>query len=225
VSYEQPTPGPPPPEQPADQKKRRVPGTGMLIAGLIMLGVSVIGGIIAVASFAVSMVNGFTQFGERTHEITEHVTVDGLGDNTWYIYQDPNTMSATCSVLDGQGDDIVERSGEMRVNNNDFSLEAFQSFESNAGETYEIECSQYPVVLGGPIPFGGIIGLVISIVVSVLLFIAGLVLTIVGAVRRSRAKRPTGPPTPGAYRPGSSPGYGYQQGPPSNQSGQYPPHP
>src|SRR5690625_6158009 len=96
-------------------------------------------------------------------------------------------MTATCSVLDEHGNDIVGRSGEMRINNNDFSLEAFQSFKPNAGETYEIECSQYPVVLGGPIPLGGIIGVVISIVVSVLLFIAGLVLTIVGAVQIGRA--------------------------------------
>lgn len=225
MSYQQPPPGPPQAEQPDDQPKRRVPGTGMLLTGLIMLGVSIVGGVIAVGAFAVSMVNSFTDFGESTHTVSEHVTVDGLGDNRWYIYQDPAANTATCSVLNEQGNDIVERSGDMRVSNNEFSLEASQSFESTAGETYQIECSAYPVVLGGPVPVGSIIGLVISIVVALLTFVAGGVLTIVGAVRRNRAKRDGGSTMTGPYPPpGSHPGHGYPQTPPPHQTGQYPPH-
>ena len=195
----------------------------MLIAGLIMLGVSIIGGIIAAVAVGTSMVTSFAQFGESTYEISEHVRVDGLGDNQWYIYQDPQAATATCTVLNEQGDDIVERSGDMNFSNNEMSLAAFQSFESTAGGVYEIECSEYPVVLGGPVPLGGIFGLVFTGLIAILVFIAGVVLTIIGAIRRSRAKRNAGPPTGGyQYSPQGYSGHGYPPSPP-HQSGQYPP--
>lgn len=225
MSYQQTPPGPSEPDNvpTAQQQKRRVPGSRMLITGIILLGLSIIGGIIAVGAFAVSMVNSFSNFGESTYTISEPVAVDGLGDNHWYIYQDPGAMTAECSVIDEQGNDIVQRSGDMSFSNNEFSLEAFQSFESTADGVYEIQCSQYPVVLGGSVPVGSIIGMVVSIVLAVLLFIAGLILTIIGAVRRSRAKRSQTPPAGGNYPPGSYPGYGYQQGPqPPSQPGPTP---
>lgn len=196
----------------------------MLITGLIMLGVSILGGIFAVIAFGASMVASFTQFGESTYEINEHVTVDGLGDNQWYIYQDPQAMDAICTVLDEQGHDIVQRSSDMDISTNELSLTSFQSFQSTTGAVYEIECSEYPVTLGGPVPLGGVFGLVITVVIAILVFITGVVLTILGAVRRSRAKRPVGPPGGGyPYSPGGYPGYGYPQSPP-HQSGGYPPN-
>lgn len=195
----------------------------MLIAGLVMLGVSIIGGIIAVIAFGASMVTSLVQFDQSTYEISEHVRVDGLGDNQWYIYQEPQALTATCSVLDDQGNDLVVQSRDMEVSNTELSLAASQSFESTADGVYEIECSEYPVTLGGPVPLGGIFGVVISIVAAALVFLAGVVLTIIGAVRRNRAKRHTGPPAGGYYYPpGSQPGYGYPP-PPPHQSGQHPP--
>lgn len=228
MSYYQTPPGPPAPENvtAGQQPKRRLPGTGMLITGLIMLGVSIIGGIIAIGVFAFSTVSSFERFGDSTHTISEHVTVDGLGDNRWYIYQDPADATATCSVKDPQGNDIVERSSDMQISNTEFSLEAFQSFTSTADEVYEVQCSQYPVVLGGAVPFGGIVGLVISIVGAVILFIAGIILTIIGTLRRRAHKRSQTPPMGGNYPPGGYPGYGYPPAPPypPNQPGQYPPN-
>lgn len=228
VSYHPPPPGPPQPdnEPVVQQPQRRLPGTGMLMTGLIMIGVSVVGGAIAAIAFAVSMINSFTAFGESTHTISEHVTVDGLGNNQWYLYQDPAAMSAACSVVDEQGNDIVERSSNMEVSNTDLSLQAFQSFRSTADATYDIECSHYPVALGGPVPFGSIIGFVLTFVVAGLLFIAGLVLTIIGAIRRSRAQRNDRPRMDDYHNPPGTPqGYGYPQSPlPPHQSGRYRPH-
>ena len=183
----------------------------MLITGLIMLGVSIVGGIIAVGVFAFSTVSSFASFGDSTHTISE---------------QDPADMTATCSVTDPQGNDIVERSSDMQISNTEFSLEAFQSFTSTADEVYEIQCSEYPVVLGGAVPFGGIIGLIISIVGAVILFIAGVILTIIGTLRRRAHKRSQAQPMGGNYPPGGYPGYGYPSQPPypPNQPGQYPPN-
>lgn len=214
MSYPPPPPGPNPHQgvqtHPAP---RRVPGTRMLIAGIIMLVVSIIGGLIAVMAFGASMVTNFVQFGESTHQIDEHVRVDGLGDDRWYLYQDPPSATSTCAVFDAQGNDIVERSGDMAFSTTELSLVAAQSFESTADGVYEIECSAYPVMLGGAVPLGGLLGLVFTGVVAILVGIAGLVLTIIGAVRRSRAQRNAVPPGREQYAPP----------PPPQQTGQYPP--
>lgn len=197
----------------------------MLITGLIMLGVSIIGGIIAVVAFAFSTVSSLENFDDSTHTISEHVTVDGLGDNRWYIYQDPADRTATCSVTDPQGNDIVERSSDMQLSTTEISLEAFQSFTSTADATYEIQCSEYPVVLGGAIPFGGVIGLVISMVGALILSMAGVILTIIGALRRRSHKRSQAQPIGGNYPPPGYQGHGYPPQPPypPHQPGQYPP--
>ena len=71
----------------------------MLIAGIIMLVVSLVGGLIAVMAFGASMVTNFVQFGESTHQIDEHVRVDGLGDDRWYLYQDPPSATSTCRPI------------------------------------------------------------------------------------------------------------------------------
>lgn len=220
MTFYQPPPKPPHiPNFPEPERKQRGPGVRMLIAGLVMVGVSIIGGIIAIGAFAFSTVNSFASFADSTYEITEHATVNGLGDNQWYIYQDPGAVtSATCTVTDEQGRDVTNHSTNMDISTNDFSYEASQSFASTEQGSYDIECTNYPVVLGGAVPFGGIIGIVISGIVAGLLFLAGAVLTIIGLVQRSRAKNQQGPP----YNPGAHPGYGYPQ--PHQYPGQQPPY-
>ena len=210
------TPPPPGPYQSgnvslssAAQRNRR-PGTRMLIAGLILIGVSIIGSIIAVVTLSVSSFGKFEEFASSTYSIDEHVTVDGLGDNQWFIYQDPDVMSgASCSVTDEQGNDITNRSADMNMSVNELSYQAIQSFESTADGVYEISCTDYPVALGGSLPLGGLIGVGISLLVAGLLFLVGAVLTIIGLVRRAKSKRQQYPP----YGGGSYPGYGQGQQP------------
>lgn len=219
MTYYPPSPGPSDTSSfPTPEQNRRKPGGRMLLWGLIMLGVSIIGGIIAVGAFAMSMVGSITTFADNTYEITEHSTVDGLGDKHWYIYHEPDAASITCNVTDEQGRDVVSHTRSMDVSTNEFSYEAFQSFESTAQGSYEIECTDYPVVLGGSVPFGGIFGMVISGVVAGALFLAGATLTVIALVKRSRAKNQQQPP----YNSGGYPGYGYPQ--PQQYPGQQPPH-
>lgn len=184
----------------------------MLIAGLILIGVSILGGIIAIVTFSVSSVNQFDDFAASTHSIDGPVTVDGLGDNHWYIYQDPSVMSgATCTVVDEQSNDVTNRSPDLEMNLNDLSYEAIQSFESTADGVYEISCTDYPVALGGSIPFGSLFGIGISVMIAILIFLVGAVLTILGLVRRSRSKNQQYPPYGGSpysgYDPGQPPHY------------------
>ncbi|GAA4115850.1 hypothetical protein [Enteractinococcus coprophilus] len=208
------TPPPPSPYQSdkasSSPQRNRRPGTRMLIAGLILIGISVIGGIIAVVALTVSSFGKFEEFASSTYSIEEHVTVDGLGDNQWFIYQDPDVMSgASCSVTDEQGNDITNRSADMNMSVDDLSYQAIQSFESTADGVYEISCTDYPVALGGSLPLGGLIGVGISLLLAGLLFLVGAVLTIIGLVRRAKSKRQQSPP----YGGGSYPGYGQGQQP------------
>lgn len=203
---------PPAAPQGKPPKKRRR-GTGLLTAGLIALGVSIIGGIIALIVFGGSMVNSFDDFAESAYDVTEPVVVDGLGDNQWYLYQDPNAMSqASCEVTDEQGNDVTNSSAQMNMTNSEYDLSSVQSFESTAGGVYEIQCSSYPVVLGGAVPLGGIFGIVGTMLAAGLIFVVGVVLTIIGIVMRSRSKKNDMPPMNPPYGAApAQPGYGYSQ--------------
>ncbi len=215
MSYTPPAPGPYQADNvPSAQQRRRLPGTGMLITGLILLGISILGGIIAVVAFSVSSFGKLDDFAASTHSIDQPVTVDGLGNNQWYLYQDPTRVSgASCSVTDQQGNDVTNRATDLEMSLNDLSYESIQSFESTAAGVYEISCTDYPVVLGGSLPLGGLLGVGISVAVAVLVFIVGLVLTIVGLVRRSRAKNQQYPPNFPPYGGSPYPGYGPGQSP------------
>lgn len=218
MSYTPPPPGSYQPDNvPTQQKSRRRPGTGMLIAGLVLIGVSIVGGIIAVVAFSVSSFGKLEDFASSTHSIDQHVTVDGLGDNQWFIYQDPNVMTgASCTVIDEQGNDVTNRSADVDMTLNEMSFEAIQTFESTADGVYEISCTNYPVLLGGSLPLGGIFGAIISVVVAGLIFLVGAVLTIIGLVRRSKSKRQQYPPYGGNSYPGYGPGQQpYYPGPPA----------
>lgn len=207
MSYTPPPPGPYQPENvPTQRQNRRRPGTGMLIAGLIMIGVSVIGGIIAIVTLTISSVNQFQDFADSTYSIDQAVTVDGLGDNHWYLYQDPNiTNGANCTVTDQQGNDVTRQSVDLEMDFNDVAYESIQSFESTADGVYEISCTNYPVALGGSMPFGGFLGIGIAVLSAGILFLAGAVLTIIGLVRRSRSKKQQYPPYGGSPYPGAGP--------------------
>ena len=215
------TPPPPssyqPDKVPTRQKSRRRPGTGMLIAGLVLIGVSILGGIIAVVAFSVSSFSKLDDFASSTYSIDQHVTVDGLGDNQWFIYQDPNVMTgARCTVIDEQGNDVANRSADLDMTLNDLSFQAIQSFDSTADGVYEISCTDYPVVLGGSLPLGGLLGAGISVIVAGLMFLVGAVLTIIGLVRRSKSKPQQYPPYGGNPYPGYGPGQQpYYPGPPA----------
>ncbi|HJF14348.1 MAG TPA: hypothetical protein K8V32_06010 [Enteractinococcus helveticum] len=214
---------PPPPDSyqpdnlPMQAKPRRRPGTGMLIVGLVLIGVSILGGIIAVVAFTVSSFSKLEDFASSTHSIDQHVTVDGLGDHQWFIYQDPNVMTgASCTVLDEQGNDVTTHSADLNMTFNDLSFQAIQTFESSAGGVYDISCTDYPVILGGALPLGGIFGAGISGLVAGLVFLVGAVLTIIGLVRRSKSKRQQYPPYGGSPYPGYGPGQQpYYPGPPA----------
>src|SRR5699024_2862232 len=136
-------------------RKKRRRGTGLLTAGLITLGVSIIGGIIALIMFGGSTMTSIEDFSESAYDVTEPAAVHGLGDNQWYLYQDPNAISqASCEVTDQQGNDVTNGSAQMNITNSEYDLSSVQSFESTADGVYEIQCSSYPVVLGGAVPLG-----------------------------------------------------------------------
>lgn len=222
MSYQQPPPPGADTMPAAGQPKRRLPGTGMLITGIILVGVSIIGGIIAIILSVVSMVDDLSSFADSTHQVTEHVNVEGLGDQTWYIYQDRAVEQATCTVTDASGEDITSRASTMELSSREVAMHAVQSFAATANGSYAIECTRYPVALGPSVPFGSFIPMLLSGVGAGLLFVVGVVLTIIGAIRRSRAKRQRQQPrNPGTYPPAA--GYGYP--PQSPSPGSSPPRP
>ncbi len=222
MSYQQPPPGSSPsgnnPEHtgPGDQMPRsqgRRRGTRRLIWGIVLMGVGVVGGIISLILFGLSTASQFESFEENSFQLEYDASVDELGDNQWYLYQAEGAdSSGSCQVLDESGEDIVNDSNSSSVETSDFSYEAFQSFRSEPDGTYTIECSDYPVVLGGAAPLGGIFGLIGSAIIGFGLFVAGLVLTIIGAVVRSKSKRQV-PPSGPLYGGGAYPAYdpGQQQ--------------
>lgn len=221
MSYQQPPPGPAD-RVPQQQGRRR--GTRRLRWGIILMAIGFIGGIAGALIFGVSAFCQFDEFEESNYEIQQPVSMDGLGDQRWYIYQtDAAAGSVSCEVTDESGENIVTSNMSSSVSTNDLDYEAVQSFSSEADGVYEISCSSYPVSIGGMAPLGGIFGVIGSVIGGVLVFIAGLVLTIIGAVVRSKSKRqmpPSGPQFGGGY-----PGYGgppQQSGPPQ-QYGQQPP--
>lgn len=221
MSYQQPPQGPPPsgytPGQPGPteqppQQKTRLRGTRRLMWGIILMGVGIIGGIIAAVAFGFAAASQFETFENESYDIDQHVSVDGLGDNHWYIYQpDLAAGSITCEVTDESGQNIVDEAISSSVETNQYSYEAMQSFTSEAGGVYEISCTDYPVLLAGGAPIGGIFGVIGSVVLGFIIFAAGLVLTIIGAVVRSKAKRQT-PPSGPMYGGGGYPGYPQQYG-------------
>ena len=171
----------------------------MLIVGLVLIGVSILGGIIAVVAFTVSSFSKLEDFASSTHSIDQHVTVDGLGDHQWFIYQDPNVMTgASCTVLDEQGNDVTTHSADLNMTFNDLSFQAIQTFESSAGGVYDISCTDYPVILGGALPLGGIFGAGISGLVAGLVFLVGPLSAWCAARNQSVSNtlHTEGPPTP-----------------------------
>lgn len=232
MSYQQPPQGPPPPAynpDPSDpagqppQRKGRRRGTRRLVWGVILMVVGIVGGIIAAIAFGFSAAGQFENFADDSYEIQQPVSVDGLGDNQWYIYQpDMAAGSITCEVTDESGQNIVSENMSSTVETDEYSYEAVQSFSSQSDGVYEISCSDYPVIIGGVAPLGGIFGAIGAVLVGGLVFIVGLVLTIIGAVVRSRSKRampPSGPQYGGGYA-GNNPEQPYD---PGQQYGQRPP--
>lgn len=219
MSYQQPpqgpapyTPGQPGPAEQSPQHKPRLRGTRRLMWGLILMGVGIVGGIIGAVVFGFAAANQFETFDEESYDIQEHVSVDGLGDNQWYIYQpDLAAGSITCEVTDESGQNIVDEAFSSSVETNQYSYEAMQSFTSEADGVYEISCTDYPVLLAGGAPIGGIFGAIGSAALGFVVFVVGLVLTIIGAVVRSKAKRQT-PPSGPMYGGGTYPGYPQQYG-------------
>lgn len=227
MSYQQPPQGPPPPGYnpgqpgPADHvpnKPGRRRGKRRLTWGIILMAVGIIGGVVGAMIFGFSAAGQFENFEENTYEIQQSVTMDGLGDNRWYIYQTGAAGgSITCEVTDESGENIVSNNMSSSVSTNELDYEAVQSFSSEAGSTYQISCSSYPVAIGGMVPLGGIFGAIGAAIAGGIIFLAGLVLTIIGAVVRSKSKRQT--PPSGPQYGGGYPGYGV----PPQQYGQQPP--
>lgn len=187
----------------------------MILAGAITMGVSIIGGIIALIITFTSMTDGFIDYAETAQELSGPTMVDSLGDEEWFIMPLDDDVSATCMVLDSQGTEVTAGSNMM-----------WQTFVSEANETYTIECDAYPVMLGGEIPMGGVLGLGLIVIIAPLVFIIGLILLIIGLVRRSRANRNQPPPNY-YYQPGPQQGYGQPgpyQTPGDSWPGQYPPN-
>src|SRR5699024_9547613 len=83
---------------PRNSGRRR--GTRRLIWGIVLMGVGVVGGILGLILFGFSTANQFASFEEDTFEVQSDASVDGLGDNQWFIYQTEDADSTNCQVLD-----------------------------------------------------------------------------------------------------------------------------
>src|SRR5699024_5029926 len=96
MSYHQPPQGPPPPEYKAGkpgtakyvpQQHGRRSGKRRLMWCIILMAIGLIGGIAGALIFGISAFDQFDDFEDNTYEIQQPATMDGLGDNQWYIYQ------------------------------------------------------------------------------------------------------------------------------------------
>lgn len=206
MSYQQPPQGPPPPGSqpgypgpapPGPAQQGRLRGTRRLMWGIILMALGLIGGIIGAIAFGASAANQFQSFAEDAYDIQEPVQLEGMGDNQWYIYQpEVAAGSITCEVIDETGRNVVEEQFSSSVQTNDFSYESMQSFTTAPSSSYQIACTDYPILIAGVAPIGSIFGAIGSAVAGFFVFAAGLVLTIIGAVVRSKAKRQTVAPGP-----------------------------
>lgn len=202
-------------------EKPKKPGRGVLIAGVVLMCLSVVGGIGGIAV-------GVALTGENktvTFESGQLVELDTS------VYEDPvlyiestDSSPGSCSALDTNGDSVTmyERSyGAKTVDGTRwepvfyFYTYSYKSpytvyCESDTdGASFMLEAKDNGTVLG--------MTLVISLLGGFVVFIVGLVLTIVGGSRQSKAKREQrmamyGPAfgAPSAYgAPGSAPPAGY----------------
>lgn len=205
------------------------PPKGMLIAGIVLLVLS-LGGCGVFAWGLTSLIGTVDDIGD----------VEPFGGTIRFTAQTDtgalliSTQGARCDVVDSSGAAVPldSVSWDVSTTQDGQQLDDARTFDTTEGETYEVTCDASDSALGAardgsfvvvrlPSFPGGVGGLLASLLVGPiaggLLFLLGLILFIVGLVRRSRWRKRGGPGTPAPYLPpggGAPPAPGAAMPPP-----------
>lgn len=219
------------------------PGSGGYVLGGILLAVAVIGGIVILSVTLVRSLDKVEDFervsvpGQGTVEITDtggytlyHEFPGAASNDTTFgdrsslcYYEevtltDPNGQVVALSCYSTNVD--YDRNGREGV--------ALYSFDADVAGTYTVESSELTgtVAVGRGISEGIFGGVLFGVLFGLVLFIVGVALIIVTAVRRGKAKRAAGPPLPppGGWSPPGGPG-GWGAPPPGAGPPPSPPQP
>lgn len=167
-----------------EPKKRR--GKGLIIAGTIVLGISIIVGILLGANIAGS-VPGDDEITRVQGTVTVDVDEDGL------VLYAPEGLAANCRVLGPEGMTPDTGMGSTSYSfTYDGDLQA--SFarvgggDNPAGE-YQVACQEDHVIIAPALSIAGILGGVGGILAGVFGGILGVVLLVIGLILRGTSKR------------------------------------
>jgi len=215
-----------PPTSPPKKK----PSIAGIIIGIALVVVGPIIGIILIAGAAVSSVSDLNSSAvlEADGSLYGVNVTAGTVTGLWTDH----TASGNCEVIDTSGNDVALSSptGSQTIGN----YELIAVFTPATTGQYGVTCTGgFEYKVAGIIQAGKLAGgIVIGVLVIIVTFIAGVVLIVVTAVRRSSWTKKYGPNARGAYPPGppaGPPTYGQPQGyppagPPPQGYGQQPPY-
>lgn len=178
-------------------------GKKTLIAGLIVLGVCLLGGIIA----AVVGLGGAVGTLAKSQAFSGSTQVNAEAGEVFQLYALEGAAIPNCEVIGADG--TIPGPGTSQtstIGDNNESWASFDSFLADSTQIYLISCdSSDPVLVGPPLSIGGIFAGVGGILLAVFGGLIGVILIIVGLVKRSRSRTRSdwgyGQPSPG-YPPG-----------------------
>lgn len=213
--------------QPSGAPPQKKKGGVALVLGIVLLVLSVVGGIggIALGGTKIADFENQTQRVSVGSSKTLNLTA---GDYTIYTKLSFSSIASDVTITDPDGKAVTKRpvSGSLSTTINGSTWYAEDDFTVTKAGNHKIEAKGdfgSPTggsgeIIVGP-SFASSVGVALGLILGGvfgggLLFVIGLVLLIVGLVRRGKSKRPNVPMMPPTY--GGPPGYG---GPPAGPPG------
>lgn len=228
-------PTPPPPAAPSGgpvaPAKPKLPGRAGIIIGIALIVVGIIGGIALVVSGARDLVEGIDELEYLSIEAGGTVQIDepgtiavyairdsfssGGGFSTGGAYDGP-PLAIAVTGPDGAGVPVSATTSSVTYQSSGVEGVQVATFGAEVPGAYRIE----PVASGplfgydrlavGPeLDLGSLGGILAGVFGGGLLVVVGIIVLIISAVRRSRARRSLRPPTPYGGPPyGGAPAYG-----------------
>ncbi|MCB0883624.1 MAG: hypothetical protein KDB34_02525 [Propionibacteriaceae bacterium] len=189
------------------QPQPRPGGKKLLIAGVIVLAVGLVGGVI----MAIMGIGGAVGTLDRSQEFSVSTQVSAESGQVFQLYKPEGSMTPSCEVIGADGS--IPGVGTMQhstVGNANQSWESFGSFRADSAQLYMIVCdTSTPLLVGPPVSIGGIFVGVGGILLAVAGTIVGVILIAVGLGKRPGTRgRPgqgfAGPTTPYPTNPSTT---------------------
>lgn len=156
---------------PTHSAKARTIGTVLAIVGAGILVIAVVlGGSMALKGFgAMRAINA------QAVDVGGTTTHDFTGGEVMQIYVPENQMPGQCSVV-GPADPALGPNVSSTVTMKGQEYSSMAGFEITTAGTYTLTCSNDEAVMAPPVSFGGILGMIGGIFITVIGLILGLVM-------------------------------------------------